>query len=88
MGACGWSKKAREVEDFCTKSLLSSEERDEMTAFRTGDGGSVGTVVVVVMVVIWPAFCLDSFVAWRAYLTRFARVWLEGRPGIAGGFAA
>jgi hypothetical protein len=33
-------------------------------------------VVVVVRVVRVPAFCLDSFVAWSAYLTRFARVWL------------
>jgi hypothetical protein len=40
--------------------VLSSELRDEGRAFRTGDGGSVGTVVVVVMVVIVPTFCFKS----------------------------
>jgi hypothetical protein len=59
--------------------VLSSEERAEGRPFRAGDGGSVGTDVVVVMVVIVPAFCFDSVDAWRAYLRRFARFWFEAR---------
>ncbi len=61
--------------------VLSSEAREVGTGFRTGDGGRVGTVVVVVMVVMGPALCLDSFVCWRAYFTRFVRDWLDARPG-------
>jgi hypothetical protein len=58
---------------------LSSEARDDVRAFRSGDGGSVGTEVVVVIVVIVPAFCFESVDAWRAYLRRFARFWFEVR---------
>ena len=54
------------------EALLSSDGLETATSLA-GEGGSVGTVVVVVTVVMVPAFCLDSFVAWRAYLTRFAR---------------
>ena len=53
--------------------VLSSDERDEGTAFRTGDGSNVGMDVVVVIVVIVPTFCFESVDAWRAYLRRFAR---------------
>lgn len=64
------------MEDRCeiVVEVLSSEEREEGTAFRTGEGGRVGTeVVIVVTVVAFPAFCFDSVEAWRAYLRRFAR---------------
>ena len=61
-----------EFDDRCVDDVLSSEALEVGTGFRTGDGGSVGTVVVVVMVVIW-ALCLDSFVCCRAYLTKFVR---------------
>jgi hypothetical protein len=59
--------------------VLSSDARDDGRAFRMGDGGSVGTEVVVVIVVIVQAFCFESLDAWRAYLRRFARFWFEAR---------
>lgn len=59
--------------------VLSSDVRDGCNAFRIGDGGSVGTEVVVVIVVIVPAFCFASQDACRAYLRRFARFWFDAR---------
>ena len=90
----GWSKRT-ETEDRCDVAVvtLSSDVRDvldvlEGSAFRTGDGGRVGTDVVVVTVVTVPAaFCLESVEAWRAYFSRFARFWFalrcEGFPRLA-----
>jgi hypothetical protein len=53
--------------------VLSSEGR-EGTGLRMGEGGRVGTVVVVVTVVMAVAFCLDSLEGWSAYLMRFDRL--------------
>lgn len=61
--------------------VLSSEVRDDGTGFRTGEGGRVGTVVVVVTVVTCPALCLDSVVCCRAYLIRFVLAWLGATTG-------
>ena len=61
---------------------LSSEVRAfEGRALRTGEGGRFGTevVVVVVIVVTFPAFCFESVEVCRAYLSMFARFWLEER---------
>ena len=71
----GWSKRTEGLEERWESVVLelSSDERDEVRAFRTGVGGNVGTDVVVVMVVIVPTFCFESVDAWRAYLRRFAR---------------
>lgn len=58
-------------EDLCERALSSEVRVEDGTGLRTGDGGSVGTVVVVVTVVMVVAFCLDSFDVCSAYLTRF-----------------
>ena len=83
MGTEGWSKRTDGLEERWESVVLvlSSELRGQGRAFRTGDGGSVGTevVVVVVIVVTVPAFCFDSVDAWRAYLRRFVRFWFEAR---------
>lgn len=81
MGTEGWSKRTDGLEERWESVVfvLSSELREEGRAFRTGDGGSVGTEVVVVIVVTVPAFCFESVDAWRAYLRRFARFWFEAR---------
>ena len=61
-------------EDLWERVLsLEVREIEEGTGFRTGEGGSVGMVVVVVTVVMVVAFCLDSFEGCRAYLTRLGR---------------
>ena len=60
--------------------MLSSEAREfEGKALRTGDGGRVGTEVVVVIVVMFPAFCFESVEACRAYLSMLVRFWFEER---------
>jgi hypothetical protein len=62
-GAEGWSNRMDGLEELWEIALvLSSELREEGRGFRTGDGGRVGTevVVVIVVVVIVPAFCFDS----------------------------
>jgi hypothetical protein len=81
LGTEGWSKRTEGLEERWESVVfvLSSELRGQGRAFRTGDGGSVGTEVVVVIVVTVPAFCFDSVDAWRAYLRRFARFWFEVR---------
>ena len=81
MGTEGWSKRTDGLEERWESVVfvLSSELREEGRAFRTGDGGSVGTEIVVVIVVTVPAFCFESVDAWRAYLRRFARFWFEAR---------
>jgi len=81
LGTEGWSKRTDGLEERWESVVfvLSSELRGQGRAFRTGDGGRVGTEVVVVIVVTVPAFCFESVDAWRAYLRRFARFWLEVR---------
>ena len=59
--------------------MLSFDERAEGKAFRAGDGGSVGTEVVVVIVVMAPAFCFESFTVCSACFSRFALFWFEAR---------
>ena len=71
----GWSKRTEGLEERWESTVLelSSDERDDGRAFRTGLEGSVGMDVVVVMVVTVPTFCFESVEAWRAYLRRLAR---------------
>ncbi len=59
-------------DDRCERAD-SSEARAiaEGPSLRIGEGGSVGTVVVVETAVIIVAFCRASFEGCSAYLTRF-----------------
>ena len=55
------SKVGLVPEARCEDAVLSSEARDG-TGLRVGEGGNVGTVVVVVTVLISCALCLESLV--------------------------
>lgn len=63
-------------EEQCERVLSSEGREEEGTGLRIGDGGRVGTIVVVVIVAMAVAFCLDSFEGWSAYLIRFDRLWV------------
>ena len=82
MGACGWSKKYFGVALARMESSLSSDSLAAWRANRTGEGGRIGTfVVVVVIVAVTAVFCLASPDTCRGYLTRFDRACVDESVG-------